>query len=60
MADPNKRLGGGPGDVEEIKAHPWFSGVDWNLILNKQIKPPFKPRISSQEDLKYIDETFTN
>lgn len=28
-ADPDKRLGGGPRDVEEIKEHPWFTGVDW-------------------------------
>ena len=32
VADPDKRLGGGPTDGEEIKAHSWFAGVDWRLI----------------------------
>lgn len=58
VADPNKRLGGGPDDALEIMSHPWFAGVDWNLIFNKQIKPPFKPKLQSQTDVRYIDETF--
>jgi hypothetical protein len=40
-------------------AHPWFAGVDWDMILRKEIKPPFKPRLQSNTDVRYIDETFT-
>ena len=32
--DPEKRLGGTLG-AEEIKAHPWFSDINWALILHK-------------------------
>lgn len=59
VAEPDKRLGGGPTDGEELMNHPWFAGVDWNLILQKQIKPPFKPKLQSKLDSRYIDETFT-
>lgn len=60
VADPDSRLGGGAGDAEEIKRHPWFAGVDWKLIETKQIKPPFKPKLQSEFDTKYIDSTFTD
>jgi hypothetical protein len=51
-------LGGGPKDGEEIMNHPWFAGVDWKMIETKQIKPPFKPRLTSNTDVRYIDESF--
>jgi len=59
VADPNNRLGGGPGDGDEIMNHPWFDGVDWNLILHKKIKPPFRPRLASKDDVKNFDTMFT-
>jgi RAC serine/threonine-protein kinase len=59
VADPDQRLGGGPDDGLELMNHPWFAGVDWNMILQKQIKPPFRPRLQSNTDVRYIDETFT-
>ena len=59
VADPNKRLGGGPTDGKEIRDHPWFAGVDWNMIANKQIKPPFKPKLRSETDDSHIDPCFT-
>ena len=60
VPEPNKRLGGGEGDAMEIMSHSWFAGVDWNMILQKQIKPPFKPKLTSPSDVRYIDETFTS
>ena len=60
MADPTKRLGGGPEGAEELKKHPWFKGIDWSMVLAKKIKSPFKPRLQSEEDVRYIDDTFTN
>ena len=40
--------------------HPWFEGVDWNLIYNKKIKPPFRPRLTSKTDVKNFDTMFTS
>lgn len=37
--DPNKRLGA-INDAEDIKKHPWFKGVDWVKVYNKEINPP--------------------
>ena len=38
VKDPNLRLGGGNGDSEEIKAHPFFSKniPNWDDLLNKK------------------------
>ena len=54
ISDPNKRLG--RNGVEEIKAHPFFKGVDWEHI-KETMKPPFIPDIKNDYDTKYF-ETF--
>lgn len=43
--DPNRRLGSGKGDAEEIKAHPFFKDVNWDDVLQKRIPPPYCPTI---------------
>lgn len=58
--DPDKRLGSGDSGLADIKQQPFFKELDWELLMNKKIKPPFIPRISSHEDTKYIDTEFTN
>merc|ERR1719334_834939 len=40
----HKRLGF-ENDIEEIKRHQWFDGVDWNDILQKKVVPPFRPKM---------------
>ncbi|KNC80538.1 AGC/RSK/RSKP70 protein kinase [Sphaeroforma arctica JP610] len=56
----NNRLGSGPSDVEEIKAHPFFAGVDWNAMLRRELEPPIKPSLRDQEDVSYFDTRFTS
>jgi len=58
--DPERRLGSGKGDAEEIKRHPFFKGVIWDDILNKKVPPPFLPSISSPTDTSNFDEEFTS
>lgn len=58
--DPNKRLGGGPGDGEEVQNTAFFSGTDWSAVYSKQVTPPFKPNISGDDDVKYFDKEFVN
>ena len=41
--DPQKRLGSGPSDAEEIMAHPWFASIDWNAIFEKKQPAPYTP-----------------
>jgi len=38
--NPNKRLGSGHLDADELKTHPFFSDLDFNKILYKKFKPP--------------------
>jgi serine/threonine kinase 38 len=54
ISDPNKRLG--KNGADEIKAHPFFKGVDWEHI-RETMKPPFVPEIKNDYDTKYF-ETF--
>mmetsp|Transcript_132696 Transcript_132696/g.197655 ORF Transcript_132696/g.197655 Transcript_132696/m.197655 type:complete len:147 (+) Transcript_132696:185-625(+) len=57
--NPEKRLGSGPGGAREIKEHPWFSGVNFELILNMGIKAPFVPVVKSDIDVSNFDPEFT-
>jgi len=58
--NPANRLGSGSDKVEEIKRHPFFSGIDWNRLLRKDIDPPFKPAATRAEDATYFDSEFTS
>ncbi|KAI8884754.1 kinase-like protein [Backusella circina FSU 941] len=57
--DPRYRLGSGRGGSQEIKDHPFFNGVDWDDVLDKQIIPPFIPYLNSRADTSNFDEDFT-
>ena len=57
--DPKKRLGYQNG-IEEIKKHPFFSKIDFDLLLQKKIPAPFIPEINDQTDVQNFDEEFTS
>lgn len=42
--DPDMRLGAKGAD--DIKAHPFFAGVDWEAVQTKGLKPPIPPHFS--------------
>lgn len=56
---PQQRLGGGPDDVKDIQAHPFFSSINWTDLVNKKITPTFKPLVTSDTDTRYFDSEFT-
>ncbi|XP_013194367.2 RAC serine/threonine-protein kinase [Amyelois transitella] len=56
---PAARLGGGPGDADEIMRHAFFAAVDWADLVAKKIPPPFKPQVDSDTDTRYFDSEFT-
>jgi serine/threonine protein kinase SCH9 len=41
--DPNKRLGAQRG-AEEVKRHKFFSGIDWDAVLRRDLTPPKIPK----------------
>ncbi|OWZ21121.1 AGC/AKT protein kinase [Phytophthora megakarya] len=55
--DPTKRLGT---NISDILEHPYFRGIDWDLLLKKQITPPWKPKLVSPLDVEYVDTEFTD
>jgi len=57
--EPDKRLGGGQNDAEEIKAHAWFKEVDWDAIINKEVPAPFVPLVKADNDVSNFDPEFT-
>lgn len=58
---PSKRLGCvvSQGLEEAIKVHPFFTEIDWVLLEQRKIKPPFKPRIKTKRDVNNFDQDFT-
>lgn len=50
ITSADQRLG--RNNADEIKSHPFFSGVDWNTIRN--IEPPFVPHLKSSVDTQYF------
>ena len=53
--DKHKRLGYGDnskGFESQIKPHPWLKHIDWNLIAEKKLQPPYRPNVSSSITLR--------
>ncbi|KAK4321619.1 hypothetical protein Pmani_007591 [Petrolisthes manimaculis] len=57
--DPYKRLGGGLDDAKEIQDHPFYNNINWKLLEEKKLTPPFKPQITSDTDTRYFGPEFT-
>ena len=57
--NPLNRLGATRG-TDELKEHPFFDSIDWDLLYKKQITPPFKPIVDSDESVANFDPEFTN
>lgn len=54
------RLGARAAGIAELKAHPFFRGIDWEKLERKEIEPPFKPVVASETDIGNFDTTFTS
>lgn len=52
-------MGGGERDGQEIMEHAFFFGLDWKKLYNREIEPPFKPRIAGDHDVSNFDPVFT-
>jgi len=54
------RLGAGERDGDAVKEHRFFSGVDWDAVMERRTDPPFKPCLKSDDDISMFDEEFTS
>uniref|UniRef100_A0A5F9DES2 Ribosomal protein S6 kinase n=1 Tax=Oryctolagus cuniculus TaxID=9986 RepID=A0A5F9DES2_RABIT len=59
MKDPEKRLGCGPRDADEIKEHLFFQKINWDDLAAKKVPAPFKPVIRDELDVSNFAEEFT-
>ena len=57
--NPRHRLGAN-NDAQELIEHPFFHDVDWHALGQKNVTPPFKPKLSSNLDVSNFDPEFTN
>uniref|UniRef100_A0AAR2L6M5 protein kinase C n=1 Tax=Pygocentrus nattereri TaxID=42514 RepID=A0AAR2L6M5_PYGNA len=57
--NPERRLGSGEKDAEEVKKQPFFRNMDWEALLLRKLPPPFVPSIGDKEDVSNFDEEFT-
>uniref|UniRef100_A0A673AYH0 Protein kinase C n=1 Tax=Sphaeramia orbicularis TaxID=375764 RepID=A0A673AYH0_9TELE len=59
--NPAKRLGCvvSQGCEDAIKSHAFFREIDWVLLEQRKVKPPFKPRIKTKRDVNNFDQDFT-
>nr|XP_057906396.1 serine/threonine-protein kinase N1-like isoform X2 [Doryrhamphus excisus] len=57
--NPERRLGSGEKDAEDVKKQPFFRGMDWDALLQRKVSPPFVPTIAGKEDVSNFDVEFT-
>ena len=58
--DPELRIGCREQGVDEIKQHPFFKAIDWDLIERKGMVAPFIPQIKNGDtDVSNFDTAFT-
>ncbi|GAA6028306.1 hypothetical protein JCM8097_006967 [Rhodosporidiobolus ruineniae] len=56
--NPKHRLGA-QRDAAELKEHPFFKDIDWDLLSQRKVPPPFKPYVDSDESVANFDPEFT-
>ncbi|XP_016084867.1 protein kinase C eta type-like [Sinocyclocheilus grahami] len=59
--NPSRRLGcvAAEGGETAVTSHPFFTGIDWDKLNQRELEPPFKPRIKTAEDVNNFDPDFT-
>ena len=55
---PDERIGCRPAGIAEIKAHPFFRSIDWEVLYMKEISPPYVPQTSRKSDVSNVDPEF--
>jgi serine/threonine protein kinase len=51
LCDPSRRLGRTQGGAAAIIKHQWFSGFDWDALLDRTMKTPYAPKVGALDSL---------
>lgn len=54
--NPANRLGSGPRKGQEVKDHDFFSSIDFDKLLKKEVKPPYIPAPAPADSHFYFNE----
>ena len=49
-------MGSSADDAKEIKNHPFFKNIDWDMLLKKKLEPPYKPVLNGKKDLSHFSK----
>ena len=51
---PARRLGMLNGLANDVKNHPWFSGIDWIALSARKVETPRQPKDDSAKRLREL------
>ncbi|KAF2454022.1 kinase-like domain-containing protein [Lineolata rhizophorae] len=54
--DVSRRLGNISGGAGAVKAHPWFSHIDWDALYHRRIRGPIIPQLRGPADTRNFDD----
>lgn len=57
---PEQRLGCNQKGEDEVRSHGFFRRIDWEKLENREVQPPFKPKISNPRSGENFDPVFRN
>lgn len=53
--DPTKRLGSLSRGSQDVKRHKFYTGLDWDVLLQKKLTPPIPVSLSGEGDTRHFD-----
>lgn len=61
LQNPSERLGcHHDSGFNDIQSHPFFRAIQWDVLEQKLVTPPYKPSLKSDRDLEHFDPAFTD